>query len=190
VAVPAARNRAFTLVELLVVIAIIGTLVGLLLPAVQAARESARAVQCKSNLHQIGVALHHFHDHARRFPAGWRGLPAGHNPAVAADDQPGWGWAADLLPQIEEEALHRTIDFAKPLFDAANPAVNQAVRTTSLAAFLCPSDPAPGVFTIGSDDGTDAADATDGVDTWTTRDTPCSRAAAITFAVPSTLMLR
>jgi len=159
IAVPA--NRAFTLVELLVVIAIIGTLVGLLLPAVQAARESGRAVQCKNNLHQIGVALHHFHDHARRFPPGWRGVRSGHDPAVAGDDQPGWGWAADLLPQIEEEGLHSQIDFAKPLFDAANPLVHQSVRTASATVFRCPSDAAvsidtaPGVFTIGTDDGTE-----------------------------------
>lgn len=62
------RSRGFTLVELLVVIAIIGMLVGLLLPAVQSARESARAMQCQNNLHQISLATSMFHDTMRAFP--------------------------------------------------------------------------------------------------------------------------
>ena len=151
--------RAFTLVELLVVIAIIGTLVGLLLPAVQSARESGRALQCKNNLHQLGVALHHFHDHARSFPAGWKGLLQGHEPALPQDDQPGWGWAVSLLPQIEQEGVLNQIDFKKPLYDSSNPSQHAAVRKALVPVFLCPSDiPGPtqsgaGIFAIGSDDG-------------------------------------
>ena len=75
------RQLGFTLVELLVVIAIIGVLVGLLLPAVQAAREAARRMQCSNNLHQLGIALHMYHDTVQRFPPGTIGRdPA--NPAV------------------------------------------------------------------------------------------------------------
>ncbi|MEI6239242.1 MAG: DUF1559 domain-containing protein [Planctomycetia bacterium] len=157
----ARRSRpAFSLVELLVVIAIIGTLVGLLLPAIQAARESARRTACTNNLRQVGIALHHYHDHAGAFPAGWSGVAS----ASAADeyDEPGWGWAARLLPQIEAGPLHERIDFRRPVFDSVDTDVHRDVRETVIAAFLCPSDlPGPtesaAVFDVGAEDGHDHA---------------------------------
>jgi len=89
------HKSAFTLVELLVVIAIIGMLIGLLLPAVQSAREAARRMQCSSNLRQIGIAMHNFHDIKNAFPVGW--------------DEYGAGWSYFILPFIEQGALHSSI---------------------------------------------------------------------------------
>lgn len=151
------RRQAFTLVELLVVVAIMGVLIGLLLPAVQAAREAGRRTACASNMRQLGLALHHLHDHLRRFPAGWSGVATGHVPAEAADELPGWAWSAHLLPQIEEQATFDMIDFRRPVFDPTNQALHEAVRTRGVPVFLCPSDgrgptEQAGLFGIGQDD--------------------------------------
>jgi len=131
---------AFTLVELLVVIEIIGRLLGLLLPAVQAAREAERAATCKNNIRQVGIAVHHVHDHKKRLPPGWRGVTQRQDPAVATDDNPGWGWAAELVPQMEGGNVQASIDLTKPIYDPANASVHQAARQRLLSTFLCPSD--------------------------------------------------
>ncbi len=125
------RQRAFTLVELLVVIAIIGSLVALLLPAVQSSREAARRSQCQNNLRQIGVAMHNFHAATGRFPPGFVSRTA------TTDSEglgPGWGWAAHLLPQLEEGNLQVHLD--KEILDP----VHTDVRVTRLPVLLCPSD--------------------------------------------------
>jgi prepilin-type N-terminal cleavage/methylation domain-containing protein len=103
------RRRAFTLVELLVVIAIIGLLVALLLPAIQAARESARRTQCTNNLKQIGVALHNYHDTMKRFPPGrmscdgWTGGPC---TGLLDRLKPGTSAFVMLLPFMEQQRLY------------------------------------------------------------------------------------
>jgi prepilin-type N-terminal cleavage/methylation domain-containing protein len=133
-------RTAFTLVELLVVIAIIGVLVALLLPAVQAAREAARAAQCKNGLKQVGLALHHYHDVSSQLPAGWI--------ASAPEGPPGWGWSSALLPYFEQKPLFESgIKFNLPIDNVQN----KAARETVLPLLLCPSDGHPKLFTIGAD---------------------------------------
>ena len=149
-------KSAFTLVELLVVIAIIGVLTGLLLPAVQAAREAGRRTACMNNLRQLGIALHHFHDHAGAFPAGWSGARS--DDAGDEFDQPGWGWGVRLLPQVEAGSVHDRVDFKKPVFDPQDSDLHRSVRETIISVFACPSDlPGPtesgGVFDVGQEDG-------------------------------------
>jgi prepilin-type N-terminal cleavage/methylation domain-containing protein/prepilin-type processing-associated H-X9-DG protein len=136
------RPRAgFTLIELLVVIAIVAVLVGLLLPAVQKVRGAAARSQCQNNLKQIGLALHAYHDANRRFPPGY---DSGYN-AVGDDTGPGWGWAAFLLPHVEQQGLFAQITFTQPITAPAH----AAARTTPLAVYRCPADQYPATSPVG-----------------------------------------
>src|SRR5262245_27456970 len=99
-------RRGFTLVELLVVIAIIGILVALLLPAIQAARESARRAQCSSNLKNLSLGLQSFHDSYKLFPTALD-YPKNQPPVSFSplqDSRIYGSWATDILPYIEEKA--------------------------------------------------------------------------------------
>ena len=115
------RRPGFTLVELLVVIAIIGVLVALLLPAIQAAREAARRTECLNRCRQIGIAIHNLHDTTDQLP-----------PSRIADQM--LTWAGVILPHVEQFALADQVDIARS-FDRQP----EAVRTTPLDIFLCPS---------------------------------------------------
>ena len=127
------HRSAFTLVELLVVIAIIGILVALLLPAVQAARESSRRSHCTNNLKQIGLATLQHHDVYGKFPPGWAQSPF----TVPQGNiiQGGHGFFSFLLPFLEEEGLAAIYRWDK----RAQGPENQPVATTQLKVLQCPS---------------------------------------------------
>src|SRR5205814_8992030 len=101
------RRRGFPLIELLVFIAIIAVLIGLLLPAVQKVREAAARTKCMNNLKQIGLALHNYHGTLGQFPPGYVATNPG--PGLSDDHGPGWGWAALLLPYLEQDPLYGQI---------------------------------------------------------------------------------
>ena len=140
-------RRGFTLVELLVVIAIIGVLVALLLPAVQAARESARRTQCSNNVKQIGLALHNFHDTHNSLPPGAIDATAPATNSVRVKFNATFptehGWAVFLLPYIEQKNLYDQYTFQSD-WRATGP--NQLVRESPIGTFICPSSPIPKRF--------------------------------------------
>lgn len=127
-----AYNReGFTLVELLVVIAIIGALTGLLIPAIQAARESARRIQCKNNHKQIGLAFLQYVDINKCYPQSRAYGP------IAIGSQAGWTVA--ILPYLEGIALSKSYDVTKSYTDIAN----QPVVSARQPIFQCPTTPNP-----------------------------------------------
>jgi prepilin-type N-terminal cleavage/methylation domain-containing protein/prepilin-type processing-associated H-X9-DG protein len=138
------QRGGFTLVELLVVIAIIGILVALLLPAVQAAREAARRMQCSNNMKQIGLALHNYHDTFKTFPQGNIVRISGTGvPPLRGD---GWTWHARILPFVEQKGLYDQVSMIIGTdIDNENSARQLlAGRDTRLTYFQCPSHPNPG----------------------------------------------
>ena len=106
------KRSGFTLIELLVVIAIIGVLVGLLLPAVQQAREAARRSACSNNMKQQGLAVHNYADvNPEKFPVGWVGeFESGE---WHGDEGEGFGFASRMLPFIEQNNVYKTINFGQ-----------------------------------------------------------------------------
>jgi len=152
-------SRGFTLVELLVVIAIIAILVALLLPAVQAAREAARRIQCMNNFKQVGIALHNYHSSYGTFPPGFVYF----HPS-APDNEPssylfyGYGWSVVILPYSEQTEIFEQSDNNSPVHTGLGSYDNPCMGEYQIPFYLCPSDPQKelcGIGTLGQNcDGT------------------------------------
>jgi type II secretory pathway pseudopilin PulG len=122
------------MIEFLVVCVVIAIVIALLLPAVQAARESARRMQCVNNLHQIGIALSQYNAAVGVFPSAFVKDITGNQPT------PGWGWGAMILPYFEQVNLYNNANWMPSI-----PGGHQyTFRSTSLSAYLCPSSPGSG----------------------------------------------
>ncbi len=143
------RNAGFTLIELLVVIAIIGVLVALIMPAIQAARESANRAKCLNNLKQLGLAAQEYHDNFNSFPAGWYCMPpttdannnpTGGDPNCQAPSQPYqtymWNGMTGLFLKLEMNSLWNEINFNFQPYDRSN--WTSIKRTVD--GFVCPSN--------------------------------------------------
>jgi prepilin-type N-terminal cleavage/methylation domain-containing protein/prepilin-type processing-associated H-X9-DG protein len=150
------ERHGFTLVELLVVIAIIGILVALLLPAVQAAREAARRMQCSNNLKQMGLAMHNYIDVYKKLPSGLMGAGRGQPTAIQGisptSNDDGFGWACAILPYVEQSALY---DRVKPnglpsVFRQWHEVLGNTTPwpggETPLAIYKCPSSILPAII--------------------------------------------
>jgi prepilin-type N-terminal cleavage/methylation domain-containing protein/prepilin-type processing-associated H-X9-DG protein len=156
-------KSAFTLVELLVVITIIGVLIALLLPAVQAAREAARRMQCGNNFKQVGVALHNYHAAKGCFP------PGDFETTKAYPSAPGsFSWSVYLLPYVEQQAVYDMYIFGidsppSPRIHYWSPASNATASSTRILAYICPSDPLQGTLLPGEGAVTDMCGVSDSV---------------------------
>jgi len=126
-------RRGFTLVELLVVIAIIGILVALLLPAVQAAREAARRMQCSNNLRQFGVALHNYHEEFNQLPF--------NSPWSGAGPHRKGSMLVKLLPYLEQMNYYDRLDFKGDVHGQIQ--ADASLYANKFAVMRCPSDPSP-----------------------------------------------
>ena len=126
-------KTAFTLVELSVVIAIIGLLVGLLLPAVQSARETARTMQCKNNLHQIALAVELFHDSQKSYPPARFQPRPGDAPAFDCGGKE-TTWLVRIMPYLEATNIEQRWDYSIPYGNHA-----EEVRTQTLPVYCCPA---------------------------------------------------
>jgi len=145
------EKRGFTLLELLVVIGIIGLLIALLLPAVRVSSGSSRRMSCGNNLKNLALACHNYHDVYKSFPAGWVSPGEGILNQNANVGMPHWGWGALILPFVEQQPLHTTIQVTRNNFGDAMAVIpgnvnldgESGVMQIPISTYKCPSDVAP-----------------------------------------------
>jgi prepilin-type processing-associated H-X9-DG protein len=143
--VSARRATAVTILELLIVMTSITSLTSLLLPAVLASREAGRDRHCANQLAKISTALHAYEEIHGALPAGW---------TLEATKSSGYGWAAAILPHLDEETLQDRIDFSRPIQEAS-----VTVRTQTPTIYLCPSDHGGRDFPLFAELGAPGANA-------------------------------
>jgi prepilin-type N-terminal cleavage/methylation domain-containing protein len=178
------HRRGFTLIELLVVLAIIAVLIGLLLPAVQKVREAANRTKCANNLKQIGLAMHSYHDARGSFPSGTGSAGTYWTP----------GWAAALLPYLEQANVQQLLDLRERIYQPAPGFIpnRDKIKDFVLPIYVCPSSPLPALIVPEDADPPDRVQAGNYVgimgastDTWNPRDpTGGGRVADCTVAQP------
>jgi prepilin-type N-terminal cleavage/methylation domain-containing protein len=136
-----APPRGFTLVELLVVIAILGILIALLLPAIQAAREAARRMECSNHLKQLAAAMHGYLNIQKHFPSGGYGTPYSSHPDRGVEMNQTGGFFYVLLPHLENKQLFELGKGVGPMNDNSPIllSANKQRNATPLAVFYCPS---------------------------------------------------
>lgn len=125
-------RKGFSLVELLVVIAILGSIVGLLLPAVQRARESTRRIACGNQIKNMGLAVISYESGRKSYPPGWDARPM----SGSLSSGTGFAWSAYVLPHLEESAVFTQIDFTKEWNDVGG---NAAIADRDVPIYKCPS---------------------------------------------------
>ena len=145
------RRTAFTLVELLVVIAIIALLIGLLLPAVQGAREAARRLQCGNNIKQVAMALQAYHTAQGALPRTICNRNLEHSTVTSSNGSTAWTlgrpdtWNVEIFPQLEQQNIYDALDFTKKVGDtstaATRPMSNLQLSVVVMPGLVCPSDP-------------------------------------------------
>jgi prepilin-type N-terminal cleavage/methylation domain-containing protein len=143
-------RHAFTLVELLVVISIIGILVALLMPAVQAARASARRATCLNNVRQLGIGLLNYEQAKKKFPAGLEidkarlpnnGMCRSYNDVIYLEKPAWWSWIVRILPELEETNLYNSFDLTLDPMNEPGLSKNHAGSSQVVDTLLCPEDP-------------------------------------------------